>query len=65
MKFSFLLAKLPVGLLLLYNPFTAPACNISGLKNACVHNCIQYILWAYNRSAVNTVHFDENPFTSQ
>ena len=42
------------------NPFTAPACKISGLKNAHVYTCKQYTWWSYNKS---TVHFGKGPFT--
>ena len=44
------------------NPFTAPACNISGLKSAHIHACKQYIWWSYNKFTFKTVHFDRNPF---
>ena len=43
------------------NPFTAPACKISGLKRAHIHACKQYIWWSYNKSTFNTVHFNKNP----
>ena len=45
------------------NPFTAPACTISGLKGAHIHTWKQYIWWSCNNSAFYTVHFDRNPFT--
>ena len=45
---------------LLFNPFTAPACKISRLKNACMHASKQYIWWSCNKSTFNTVHFDGN-----
>ena len=45
------------------NPFTAAACDISGLKGAHIHACKQYILWSCNKSTFSTVHFDRNPFT--
>ena len=39
----------------LFNPFTAPACKISGLKWANIHTCKQYIWRSYNKSTLNTV----------
>ena len=42
-----------------FNPFTAPACNISGLKDA------QCVFRSYDTSTFNAVSFDENPFASQ
>ena len=45
------------------NPFTAPACKISGLKSAHIHAHKQYILWSYNKSTLSTVNSDRNPFT--
>ena len=33
-----------------FNPFTAPDCKISGLKNAHNHACKQYIWWSCNNS---------------
>ena len=44
------------------NPFTAPACKISGLKSAHMHARKQYLWWSYNKFAFNTVHFDRSPF---
>ena len=42
------------------NPFTAPTCKISRLKDAqCT--CRQYIFSSYKQSTFNSVHFDENP----
>ena len=38
-----------------FNPFTAPVCNISGLKSARIHGCKQYIWWSYNKPTFNTV----------
>ena len=46
-----------------FNPFTAPACKISGLKCGHVHACKQYIRWSYKKSTINTVHFNTNNFT--
>ena len=46
-----------------FNPFTAPAYNISGLKSAVIHACKQYICWSYNKSTFSTVHFGRNPLT--
>ena len=40
------------------NPFTSPACKISRLKSAHIHASKQYIWWSYNKSTLNTVHFD-------
>ena len=40
------------------NPFTVPACKISGLKSAHIHACKQYIWWSCNNSTFSTVHFD-------
>ena len=45
------------------NPFTAPACKISGLKRSHIHAWKQNIWWSYNRSTFNTAHFDINHFT--
>ena len=42
----------------IFDPLTAPACNISGLKSAHVHARKQYICWSCDRSAFNTVHLD-------
>ena len=46
-----------------FNFFTAPACEISGLKSAHIHDCKQCVWWSSNKSTFNTVHFDRNPFT--
>jgi len=46
------------------NPFTAPACKISGLK-VHGHSCKQTIFWLYITSAFNALRFQENPSTSQ
>ena len=45
------------------NPFTATACNISGLKSANIHGCRQDIWRSYNKPTFNSVHFDRNPLT--
>ena len=50
------------------NPFTAPTCTFSGLKGShSIRASEQYIsvmvLWSYDESTFNTVHFDRNPFT--
>ena len=45
------------------NPFTAPACKISGLSSARIHACKQYIWWPCNTSAFHPVYFDTIPFT--
>ena len=48
----------------MFNPFTAPACKISGLKDA--RTRLQTV--PYFRSytpAFNAVRFDNNPFTCQ
>ena len=46
------------------NPFTAPACNISGLKDA--RTRLQTVNFpVYATSASNAMSFDENRFTSQ
>ena len=47
-----------------FNPFTAPACKISGLKSAHIHTSRHYIWWSCNKSAFSTVHFGRNPFKS-
>ena len=43
-----------------FNPFTAPACTISGLKSTQLHACKRCIWWSYNKSTLSTVHFDRN-----
>ena len=43
------------------NPFTAPACKISGLKSARIHACKQCIWWSCYKSTFSTVHFDRSP----
>ena len=49
-----------------FNPFTAPACNISGLKDAGTCLQIVYIFWSFNTTTFNVIIcFDENPFTFQ
>ena len=45
------------------NPFTLPACKISGLKDAQMHLQTVYIFRSYNTSALNAMRFDENPFS--
>ena len=42
----------------LINPFSAPACTFSGLKNAHIHAYKQDLFSSYNKSTLNTVHFD-------
>ena len=42
-----------------FNPFTAPACKISGLKIALIRACKQYIRCSYNKSTFNAAHFDK------
>ena len=46
-----------------FNPFTATACKISGLKNAHMHSHKQYLWWSYNKSTFNTVQFGRSHFT--
>ena len=46
-----------------FNPFTAPACKISGLKSAHIHACKQYVSWSCNKSTFSIVRFDRSPFT--
>ena len=53
----------------LINPFTAPAWNISGLKDARKHACkllkkIYIKIQCYNTSTLNAMPFGENPFGS-
>ena len=46
------------------NPFTAPVCNISRLKDA--GTCLQTSIFSGPvTSTVNAVRFDESPFTCQ
>ena len=46
------------------SPFTAPACNISGLKDA--RTRLQTVYFpVLNTSTFNAVRFDENPFKCQ
>ena len=45
-----------------FNPFTATACKVSGLKRAHIHACKQYNWRSCNKSTFNTVHFDSSPF---
>ena len=35
------------------NPFTVPACKISGLKRAHIHPCKQYIRWSYKKNLLS------------
>ena len=42
-----------------FNPFTAPACKVSGLKDG--GTCLQTVYFPI----FNVVHFDENPFACQ
>ena len=44
------------------NPFTAPACKMSGLK-VDGHPRKQSVFWLYVTSTLNAMRFDENPFT--
>ena len=44
------------------NSFTAPACNISGMKSAYTDACKQTIFRSYNISTFTTVHFGAKPF---
>ena len=52
-------------LILIINPFTAPACKISRLKDAwtCLKN--RTFSWSYHTSTFNAMRFDDNPFTHQ
>ena len=43
------------------NPFTAPACKLSGLKRARKHACKQHIWWTYNNSTSSAVPFGRRP----
>ena len=43
-------------------PISAPACAISGMKDARTH-LKQYIFQSYSISTFNAMRFDENPFT--
>ena len=45
-----------------FNPITAPACKMSGLKSAQTLLLKEYFL-VYNKSNFNIVRFDEHPFT--
>ena len=45
------------------NPFTATACQISGLECAHIHAWKQYIWRFYNKSTFSIVHFERNHFT--
>ena len=48
------------------NPFSAPACTFSGLKNTHIHACKQDLFSSYNKPTLNTVHYDGNStFTCQ
>ena len=44
------------------NPFSAPACQISGLKSTRTNLQTVYF-WSYNKCDVNSVRFGEHPFT--
>ena len=44
------------------NPFTAPACKISGLKDARTLLCM---FRSYIISTFSAMHLDENPFACQ
>ena len=51
---------------IVFNPFTAPACTVSGLKDGRMHLQTVYfpvIFWSCNTSTLNAMHFDKNPFT--
>ena len=60
----FTYSALPLLLIVIFfNPFTVPACTISGLKNAHTHiPAKQYILLFYNKSTFSTVRFVKNLF---
>ena len=47
----------------LFNAFTAPACKLSGLKNAhIIYIRLQTVMrWSYNESIFTIVQFDRNP----
>ena len=45
------------------NPFTAPACKISRLKDA--HRCLQCTFRSCNTCTFNAMRYDANPFTCQ
>ena len=47
------------------NPFTAPACNISGLKDARGRLQTVYFPVLYKTSTFNAVRLDGDPFTCQ
>ena len=47
-----------------FNPFTASACKIFGLKDARMRLQTVYF-WSYNTSTSNATRFDENPFSCQ
>ena len=49
---------------LAFNPFTAPACTISGLNDAQTRQQT-YMFRSYNTSTFNAMHFYENPFKSE
>ena len=58
-------SMLDTPLILIINPFAAPACKISGLKDAwtCLKNSTFF--WSYHTSTFNAMRFDDNPFTHQ
>ena len=47
------------------NPFTAPACTISGLKDSRTH--LQTVIFSgpVNTLTFNAIRFNKNPFTCQ
>ena len=49
-----------------FNPFTAPDCNILGLKDAWMACIILFVCFQFcNTSTFNAMCFDENPSTCQ
>ena len=49
---------------LVINPFTSPACKISGLKDVRIEAPSNiYIFRSYNPPTFNATRFEENPFT--
>ena len=51
--------------LTIFNPFTAPACEMSGLKSEQTGQQTKYfpVLRRYNKSTFDTVRFDRNPLS--
>ena len=49
--------------IIIFNPLTAPACKMSGLRSAPIHAWKQHIWRSCNKSTFNTVRFDINLFT--